>query len=203
MTLAPGAAFTTPADGDIRADPETRQRVSARLGIPSEWATVEQVHGGDVLVVGEPGAAGRADGLVTTSPDLPLAVFTADCLGVVLHGPGTVGVAHAGWRGLAAGVLEATWKAMDALGGHPTMASVGPGIGPCCFEVGEEVADVFEAEVATTSWGSRSVDLRAVVARRLADIDLVVDERCTACGGGPSHRRTGTPARMATLGWLA
>lgn len=154
------------------------------------------------MAVDRPGEAGDGDALVTSVPGLPLAVFTADCLGVVLHSPGSVGVAHAGWRGLAAGVLDSTIRLMEESGTVPTWAQVGPGIGPCCFEVGDDVADVFPDEVSTTTWDTRSVDLRAAATRLLAGIDVTVDPRCTACSGGFSHRRNGTSARMAALGWL-
>jgi hypothetical protein len=140
--------------------------------------------------------------MVTMRSDLPLAVFTADCLGVVLAGPASVGVAHAGWRGLAAGLLEATVGLMDRVDGPPRTAALGPSIGPCCFEVGDEVAELFPEDVATTSWGTTSVDLAGAAARVLGGIQLSRDRRCTACGGGFSHRANGTPARLATLGWL-
>lgn len=197
-----GVAFTDPSDGDMRGDPLARERVSRRLGIPPQWATVDQVHGGGVVLVEAPGPAGTGDGLVTTVPSLPLAVFTADCLGVVMIAPGTVGVAHAGWRGLAAGIVEATADLMAEAGSPPVAAHVGPGIGPCCFEVGNEVAVLFPEEVTATTWGTTSVDLGAVVEKRLTGVDVFVDGRCTACGGGFSHRRDATESRMAALGWI-
>lgn len=203
MTVAVGRAFTDPADGDMRGDPKARRAVSDRLGISADWATVTQVHGGDALRVDRPGVAGEADALVTTRPGLPLAVFTADCLGVVLSGPGSVGVAHAGWRGLAAGVLEAAAGLMAEVDGPPRSAALGPAIGPCCFEVGDEVAELFPDQVATTSWGTTSVDLAGAAASILDGIDLSRDRRCTACGGGFSHRKSGTGARLAALGWLS
>lgn len=197
-----GAAFTGPSDGDMRGDSHARQRISRRLGIPSRWATVDQVHGDRVVVVEAPGPAGTGDGLVTTVPSLPLAVFTADCLGVVMIAPGTVGVAHAGWRGLAAGIVEATADLMAEAGSAPVAAHVGPGIGPCCFEVGNEVAVLFPEEVTATTWGTTSVDLGAAVEKRLTGVEVSVDGRCTACGGGFSHRRDATESRMAALGWI-
>lgn len=197
-----GSAFTDAADGDMRAAPAARRAVSDRLGISPDWATVTQVHGADALYVEGPGTAGEADGLVTTRADLPLAVFTADCLGVVLAGPASVGVAHAGWRGLTAGVLEATVGLMERVDGRPRTAALGPSIGPCCFEVGDEVAELFPDDITTTSWGTTSVDLAGAAARILADIELSRDPRCTACRGGFSHRADGTPARLAALGWL-
>ena len=173
MTVAVGRAFTDPADGDMRGDPKARRAVSDRLGISADWATLTQVHGGDALRVDRPGVAGEADALVTTRPGLPLAVFTADCLGVVLSGPGSVGVAHAGWRGLAGqggvGVLESAMRALferfQALAlinkaqaaiknvannaesfetvARGTLAWLGPCIGPQAFEVGPEVREAF------------------------------------------------------------
>ncbi len=197
-----GVAFTRPAEGDMRGDPDARHRVARRLGIPEQWATVGQVHGGRVELVDGPGVAGPADALVTTTRRLPLAVFTADCLGVVLTAPGVVGVAHAGWRGLAAGVLEATTAAMEARGSAPEVAHIGPAIGACCFEVGDEVTGLFVEDVASTTWGTPSVDLVGVARRRLPEIRVITEERCTACGGGPSHRRDGTAQRLAAVGWL-
>lgn len=197
-----GHAFTRPSDGDMRGDLVARHAASTRLGIPSEWATVDQVHAADVVVADRPGSHGSADAIVTAAADVPLAIFTADCLGVVVSGSDAVGVAHAGWRGLAAGVLQACVDAVSALGSTPLSAHIGPAIGPCCFEVGEEVADLFPEDVGRTTWGTVSVDLRAAARRRLPVTTIEEDERCTACGGGPSHRRERTDRRMATLGWL-
>lgn len=198
----PGVAFTWSDDGDIRCDPSRRRTVAARLGVGSAWSTVDQVHGPEVRVVSAPGPAGTGDALVTTVPSVPLAVFTADCLGVVMAGPGIVAVAHAGWRGLAAGILEAACETMAGQGSPPTSAYFGPRIGPCCFEVGEEVVTLFEDDVSATTWGTNSVDLAAAAARRLPGLEIWVDHRCTACGGGHSHRRQGTGQRMAALGWI-
>lgn len=202
MTSGKGHAFTGPEDGDMRAGLGARRRVSERLAIASDWATVDQVHGAEVVTVARPGPAGSADGLVTVVEELPLAVFTADCLGVVMSGPGTVGVAHAGWRGLACGVIEATGERMAEMGCAPGCAFIGPGIGPCCFEVGPEVAERFPEDLARTTWGTTSIDLVAAARRRLAGLPVEEDGRCTACGGGFSHRRDGTAQRMAALGWV-
>ncbi len=201
---APGVAFTWADDGDMRADPVARAAVAARLGIGEQWALVNQVHGSAVHVVQAPGAAGAGDALVTTRRRLPLAVFTADCLGIVLIGPGVVGVAHAGWRGLAAGVVEASVAACRRLGHGAVAAYIGPGIGPCCFEVGADVSGIFSPRVTETTWGTPSVDLAAEAEAQLENqgVATKVDERCTACGDGHSHRRDGSSLRMATLGWL-
>lgn len=197
-----GTAFTTAEDGDMR-DPADRGEVADRWGIPTRWATVTQVHGADVVAAVGPGDHGPADAVVTTAPGLPVAVLTADCAGVVLHGPGVVAAAHAGWRGLVAGVLESTIEAMGAVA---TSAVVGPSIGPCCYEVGPEVVEAV-GFASTTTWGTTSVDLRAAAAARLGraapGLAVLVDDRCTRCGPGlHSHRRDGTSHRLAAVGWL-
>lgn len=198
-----GVAFTAPADGDMRSDQGARRRVSDHLGIDARWATVEQVHGAEVVEVTRGGPHGQADGMVATVPGLAAAVFTADCLGVVLHGRGVVGVAHAGWRGLAAGVLESTMERMEELGARPDHAALGPAIGPCCFEVGAEVAELFPDDLSVTTGGRVSVDLVGAALRRLPGLEAAVNRRCTACEGGPSHRSEGTHRRLAAIGWMS
>lgn len=191
---APGVVFTTAGDGDVRHDPAARRRVT-----DSEWAVVHQVHGSTVVDVTGPGPHGDADAIVTSTPGLPLAVFTADCLGIVLHGPGAVGVVHAGWRGIVTGVIEA---AVERLG-EVRSVHIGPHIRSCCFEVGPEVAERFPDDVAETTWGTVSVDLAAAAARRLPVAPEVVAV-CTRCGEDTfSHRRDGTAARQAAVGWVA
>jgi hypothetical protein len=199
---APWVAFTDAADGDPRHDPAARRRVAVRLRISDRWAVVRQVHGAGVVAVDCPGDAGEADALWSATPSLPLAVFTADCLGVALRAEWAVGVAHAGWRGVEAGVVPALIEAMRAAGAAPVEAVIGPGIGPCCFEVGAEVADRFPAHVARTRWGSVSVDLAAAVTGQLGRIPVTRAGGCTCHESGyHSHRRDGTSMRMAALAW--
>jgi YfiH family protein len=206
MTRTPawsGVAFSDGTDGDLRNDIGARSLFSARLGLPSRWATVHQVHGSRVLQVSRPGEAGDADGLWTTTSGLPVAVFTADCFGVVLHAESAVGVAHAGWRGVRAGVVSNVIAAMTASGHYPQRAAMGPGIRPCCFEVGPEVAGEFGGFVTETSWGTTSVDLAAALRAQLGDIEQWDAAVCTLHEDGSfSHRRDQTPARMAAVGWL-
>lgn len=191
---APGVVFTTAVDGDMRHDRSARRR----LGLASEWATVDQVHGATVVAAHGPGNHGEADGLHTTKAGLPLAVFTADCLGIVLHGRGEVAVVHAGWRGVLAGVVETAVRSMNSV----DSVHVGPHIQACCFEVGTEVAAWFTGHITTTTWGTPSVDLADAVAARLP-VEPVVSGRCTRCGGDSfSHRRDGTTSRMAAIGWV-
>lgn len=194
-------AFSTAEDGDLRSGGRTL--FSLRHGFSPGWATVDQVHGSDVLIVSEPGVGGEADALVTSTHGLPLAMFTADCLGVVFESEWAVGVAHAGWRGLDAGVLEATRKMMAGLGGAPVRAIVGPGIGACCFEVGPEVADRFPQSLGTTSWGTVSVDLVGEARRRLPGMTFEEVGGCTRCDDRYFSFRNGDrTVRMAAVGWL-
>ena len=194
-----GAAFTAAADGDMRRG--DRSVISAALGISSKWATVNQVHGGTVHEVDGPGTAGDGDALYTDRHGVPLAVFTADCGGVVLEGPLAVAVAHAGWRGAVSGCVRSA--ADRLLDGHDEIrAAIGPTIGPCCFEVGPEVAKEFPGYGATTNWGTPSVDLPGVIRSQVPEAEWWSADACTTCGDGYfSHRANGSAARMATLGW--
>lgn len=197
-----GTAFSEASDGDLRHG--DRHQISVALHIPSEWATVEQVHEAKIMSVRAPGGAGQADGLMTGARRVPVAVFTADCLGVVLEADAGVGVAHAGWRGLAAGVVGKLLASMEAAGWRTARAAIGPSIGPCCFEVGPEVVAAFPDFVSQTSWGTPSIDLWGAARAELASVGEVWSaDRCTRCDEAFfSHRRDGTPRRLAAIGWI-
>jgi copper oxidase (laccase) domain-containing protein len=184
MIRAPGlrgAAFGTRRDGNGRDDAEARRRISAELRLPTAWAAVHQVHGPAVAVVESPGSGGEADGLVTAVPMLPLTVAHTDCLAVVVEGDGGVGIAHAGWRGVAAGIVAALRAALDGIGVAPLRAAVGPGIGPCCFEVGADVSGLFPGFESRTTWGTTSVDLPAAAAADLDGLEVWRSDRCSHC----------------------
>jgi YfiH family protein len=199
-----GAAFTGAEDADQRNDLTARSAVSSWLGIPRDWATVRQVHGIMLARADRPGEIGDADALWTDLPHLPLAVFTADCFGVVLTAESAVGVAHAGWRGAADGVVSALRSEMTARGHPPISAAIGPGIGPCCFEVGPDVAERFPEHLSETRWGATSVDLAAAIQKDLGGLDLWVFGACTMHEESLySHRRTRTAQRIATIAWVA
>ena len=143
-----------------------------------------------------------ADGHVVREPGLAPLVFVADCLPVALRGPGGVAMVHAGWRGLAGGIVGAAAEAVAA-----TSAAVGPGIGPCCYEVGEEVLGEF-ADLGDGVADGRMLDLPEVARRRLAAAGVErVDSAglCTSSEAGHflSHRRehgrTGRQAGMALI----
>ena len=206
MNLPPGVdgvAFTDGADGDQRNDLTARSAVSSWLGISRRWATVRQVHGTMVRRATTPGEIDEADALWTDVPGLPLAVFTADCFGVALKAESAVGVAHAGWRGAVEGVVAVLRQEMTARGHEPKQAALGPGIGPCCFEVGAEVAERFPQDHAETSWGATSVDLVASIRRQLEGVEVWVSGACTMHHPGLfSHRENRTLLRHATIVWI-
>ena len=205
MIIAPGfrgAAFGEAADGDARTDPAVRAQWAAALEISSDWATIRQVHGARVRRAVAACDLGEGDGIFTTTPGIPMAVATADCFPVVLEGDGGVAIAHAGWRGAAAGIVEKTRGAMAAAGAPPGRAAIGPGIGPCCFEVGSDVGAAFPEFAATTSWGTPSVDLGGSLAAGMSDLDLWRADGCTMCGEGlHSYRRDKTSLRQITVAW--
>lgn len=198
-----GVAFSGAADGDIRGDDLARVRLSDSLGISASWATVTQVHGCTVVEAQRPGELGDADAIWTAEAGLPIAVFTADCFGVVLKAEGAVGVAHAGWRGTATGVVGSLAHCMDAAGHAPLVAAIGPGIGSCCFEVGSEVVERFPARQTMTDWGTQSVDLIGEIIGQLPVKDVWCADRCTKHENQWfSHRSNRTKKRMAALAWL-
>ncbi len=127
-----------------------RKRVAQTLGVePEALVTVDQVHSADVVEVTAPlnGTRPRADGLVTATPGIALAVLTADCEPVLLADPeaGVIGAAHAGWKGALDGVIEETVAAMERLGAHriDIHAAIGPTISQRAYEVGPEFMDRF------------------------------------------------------------
>ena len=145
----------------------------------------------------------EADGHATARADLAPLVFVADCLPVALAGPGGVAMIHCGWRGLAAGIVKRGVEAVEA-----RAAAVGPGIGPCCYEVGDEVLGAFE-RLGPGLAERRMLDLR-LVARRLlqrAGVESIeVSEACTSCQPELffSHRRDGErTGRQAGLVWTS
>jgi hypothetical protein len=198
-----GVAFSERADGDLKSDHRARAAFSSELGISTSWGVTHQVHGADVVTVDQPGEAGDADAIWTTTRGLPVAVFTADCFGVVLQGDGAVGVAHAGWRGAGSGVVTKVRSLMTHAGHPPQRAAIGPGIGSCCFEVGPDVESRFEGHVTETSWGTSSVDLAGVLQSQLEGLEVWWVGGCTMHESRWfSHRDDATPERMAAVGWL-
>lgn len=180
-----------------------RELLAEAAGVdPESVAMGWQVHGTDLQEWDEwPGAGElkRVDGHVTARDDLALLVLVADCLPVALAGRDRIAMVHCGWRGLADGILESAIEHFD----EPPAAAVGPGIGRCCFEVGDEVRERFDARFAD----GRMLDLRAVADDRLrtAGVEQVEHvDLCTSCRPDLffSHRRDGgVTGRQAGLVW--
>lgn len=168
--------FGTKGGDDPRNVAENLRRLAEAAGFaPERFYRLRQVHGAEVVEVTEQTRPSEllerpADALVTAARGATVGVVTADCVPVLFAGPGgTVGVAHAGWRGIVAGVLEAT---LERLGSAPAAVrvAVGPCIGVERYEVGPEVAQRFEAEPGAVSRepGHRPhLDLQAAVRARL------------------------------------
>lgn len=191
-----------------------RGRLAAFAGIAAEQIAMGwQVHGSDLQAWSGPPTDGRGafaapgaelprvDGHLTAATGVGLVVLVADCLPVALAGSGQVAMLHCGWRGLADGIVE---RALEAFP-RPPAAAVGPGIGPCCYEVGEEVLAAFD-EVADAAHGCM-LDLRAVVVAKLEASGVRAVEhldRCTSCRPDLyfSHRRDGgATGRQCGLVW--
>jgi YfiH family protein len=163
-----------------------------------------QVHGTDVKSWDAPPDGApleRVDAHMTDRDDLALLVLVADCLPVALAGEGRVAMVHCGWRGLAGGILEKAVAGFD----QPPAAAVGPGIGQCCYEVGDEVLSRFDDRFAA----GRMLDLRAIAEDRLRASGVGRVEHvdlCTSCRGDLffSHRRDdGVTGRQGGLVWRA
>jgi len=171
------------------------------------------MHGARVAVVERPGdhAGEEADAAVTATPGCVLAVQVADCAPVALVGTNVIGVAHAGWRGVLAGVLPATVAAMRALGADEIRAVVGPCIHAECYEFQgddlDRIADLLGDHVrATTSAGTPAFDVVAAVRASLdqaAVTDVEVIDVCTACSTDHwSFRARGEAQRQAVVAWM-
>jgi hypothetical protein len=200
----PGLVYGDASDGDARSDALARARLSSTLGIPSAWATISQVHGGTVVVARRAGSHGDADAVVTDVPGLPIAIGTADCVPVAIAGERTIALAHAGWRGVVAGVVPAALRAMEAIGDVPVRASIGPHIGPCCYEVGTEVVDAIGGHEAATRAGGLSVDLAEAIVGQLGGLPTEVIDVCTLDDDRfASYRRNGTSRRQVAVAWLS
>lgn len=199
---------------------ENRRRLATALGFPpGRVAIARQVHGAGIVThtglqapspFAEPGnPIAEADGHAAAEPELALLVFVADCVPVALCGPGGVAMLHCGWRGLAAGIIERGAAAVGA-----TEAAIGPAVGPCCYEVGEDVLNQFPGPKLPPAGrkpepGDRGpmLDLPEVAQRLLLEAGVERIETaglCTSCEPDLffSHRRdAGRTGRQAGLVW--
>ncbi len=197
-----GARFGEASDGDPRHDRSAASALQS-AGAPRGVAFGRQIHGAGVLVVTTPGGHGEADALVTTTPGVAVGVATADCVPLVIEGAGFAAVVHAGWRGIVAGVVEATLDRISSLGLTAERAAIGPAIGPCCYEVGPEVAERFPGHTGATTRGRVSVDLPGAVAATLGSLVTWRSDRCTFTDPGlNSYRRDRTDRRQVSVAWM-
>ncbi len=207
------ALVTTRGFGDLKSD---SARAKLRALLPAEPCWLRQVHGVGVIDAARYAGPVDADASFARRSNVVCAVMAADCMPVLLaeERGEAVAVAHAGWRGLAAGVLEATVRAMAAPPGS-LLAWLGPAIGPKAYEIGAEVRDAFlvkdpraESAFVPTRPGHWHLDLYAIARQRLAGLGIA------RIGGGGfcawtdrerffSYRRDKTPQRMAAAIWLA
>jgi len=195
---------------DVR---ENRHRIAAALGHEPEDVLIgRQVHGAELAEhdhrqdpspFADPGPDLPAlDGQIAHADGLVPLVMVADCLPVAITGPGGVAMLHCGWRGLAAGIVERGAGAIEA-----EAAAVGPGIGQCCYEVGDEVLDAF-ADLGEGISDGRMLDLTALARRLLerAGVESIeASDLCTRCNPELfySHRRDGPrTGRQAGLAWM-
>lgn len=215
MSIAPYASANL---GDhVGDDPdavaENRRRTARRTPFtpddPSAWVWLRQVHGETVVSAdAAPASPPEADAAVTAEPGLPLVVLTADCAPIALVAPDAVGVVHAGWPGLEAGVIEAAVAALRDLSPGPIQAVLGPCIHPARYEFGADLLERLVArlgpEVASrTAAGTPALDIPTAVQRVLAraGVETFADVGiCTAASPDHfSHRRDGTTGRQAVV----
>jgi YfiH family protein len=214
-------AFTTRHHGSFRGAGPAVEALGVAAGT---LRFARQVHGGRCLVVdgAGPGLVGTGDALLTRTPGQPLAVFTADCLGVIVIDPDrrVLAVAHAGWRGTVAGLMAEVVRHLVGLGAsrpEHLHAVIGPAIGPCCYEVDEPVVAPLRSAFpeAWARWarpiapGKWLLDLWQANTDQLIAAgvrpDAVQNARlCTRCRGDLffSYRREGPGSRLATLATL-
>jgi YfiH family protein len=184
---------------------ENRLRLARALGAAPDAVVMNWQQHGTIVRRAGPGIA-RADGLVTDEPGRALLVLAADCVPVALvranGGAPALALLHAGWRGLAGGIVQ---RGVEALAGGVLAACVGPAIGPCCYEVGPEVAGRFDSDLVRGGRldlpGAAERALRAAGVERVERVDL-----CTSCRADLffSHRRDGgRTGRQGAVGLVA
>jgi len=188
--------FTAGVMGKPRPVRELVRRVTLRDNI----FLLTQVHGDRIVLAGDAAGLPEADGIISDDPDDMLGILTADCLPVLAWSddPPLIGALHAGWRGLANGIVAKGVKRMQSLGARDIHVSLGPAIGPCCFEVGLDVALEFQGATVRHEHGGHFLDLWEIAASQAMEAGV---ERhavrtvrlCTMCQAALffSYRREG------------
>ena len=190
---------STKVDGDFHLEAPRGALLHRRAAFAhGVWTQLDEVHGVTVVRVDSPGQHDFdvGDAAVTACRNAVLAVWVGDCAPVALAGAdGTIAAVHAGWRGALEGVVQAAAAAMPVA---PSWAWLGPCVHPCCYEFGAADLAAIEERYgpqvrAVTSWGTPSLDMRAVVRAALAEVGVELDDRsvCTGCHREMffSHRR--------------
>ena len=218
VSAAPYASFNLAQHvGDVaQAVDANRHLLAAALQTPLQWQWLQQVHGTDVVRVNRAGDELIADGLITATPGIACCVLTADCLSVFFTASdgSEVAVAHAGWRGMVAGILANTVRGMS-VAPENLLVWLGPAIGPCHFEVGEDVREAFLAVSShnadcfqpTSRQGKYMADLFGLARRQLRDLGvqhIAGGGECTCCESDKyfSYRSEGTTGRQLSLIYL-
>lgn len=199
---------------DATAVSRNRELLGQRLALRSEPVWLQQVHGCDVCKAEDAENHPVSDASISSNPGVVCAVLTADCLPILLcDESGThVGAIHAGWRGLAAGVIERTIEALPVSAGK-ILAWMGPAIGPDMFEVGDDVFEVFvrhdrQARNAFKKHGDKWLcDIYLLAKQRLTNVgvDKIYGGGLCTCSDHSrfySYRRDGVTGRMASLIWI-
>jgi hypothetical protein len=195
---------------------ENRRRLAERLALddPIDWCWLRQTHSATVVAaeaVAGIGAPPEADAACTAVAGLPLVVLTADCAPVALACDDAVAVAHAGWPGLLAGVLEGTVTRLRSIGRGPVRAALGPCVHPARYEFGrgdlDRMVATFGPEVEARTVADRpALDLPATVRAALARVDVTLVHDVDICTSGSadhfSHRRDGTTGRQGLVAVL-
>jgi hypothetical protein len=194
VSEGPYESLNLGARGDDPARVEENRAIACdELGLEPELLAVNKQRHTPAVHRAKPGARGEpGDGLWSDRRGQPMLALAADCVPIAIattEGAPKLAVLHAGWRGLAEGVIEAGVK---ALGGAPTAAVVGPAVGPCCYEVGPEVSSLFDGDLTSNG----ILDLWTATERALVRAGVAVVERvdlCTHCNPELffSHRRSG------------
>ena len=209
-----GIRWSSRADGDFHRTevPLTELERRRRTFVDLPWTMLDEHHGTTVVRIDRPGAYDGSPGdiAVTSCTGAVLGCWVGDCAPVILVGRGReVAAVHAGWRGLAGGVLDV---AFDAMSEPVISAFLGPAIGPCCYEFGTDdlraVAAGSCTDVASiaghTSWGTRALDVPATVAAVCARRGVALDRlrACTGCSfDGFSHRVRAERQRHVVAVW--
>jgi YfiH family protein len=194
VSEGPFASLNLGSRGDVPARVnENRRRACEALGLDAERLAVNRQRHSPRVNRARPGARNEpGDGLWSDEPGLPMLALSADCVPIAIAATGerpALAIVHAGWRGLADGVVE---RSALALGRAESAAIVGPAVGPCCYEVGPEVSALFDADLTRDGilnlWEAAERALRRAGVGRVERVDL-----CTRCNPDLffSHRRNG------------